>query len=320
MIRNSAAESVHAGMGTTIGHRVYGEGAGEALRVVESEARRLEGLLSRFQPESEIARLNCSAGIRRVKLSLETISVLSHAAALSAACQGAFDATIGPLVDLWDFKHAAAAPDRFRILQTLSLVNHRDLVIDPDGQTAGLKNAGQSIDLGGVGKGYASDRFMEIFKAHGIGSAFSNLGGNVSTLGTKPDGSPWRVGIRHPRTENRLIGAVEVTGRAVVTSGDYERCFVDQYGRRYHHILNPATGYPAESGLVSVTVAADSAMTADALSTGIFVAGLERGLSILEQFPPVEVVLVDTRLHVFVTPGLRAHFQAASGVGVTFLN
>jgi FAD:protein FMN transferase len=162
--------------------------------------------------------------------------------------------------------------------------------------------------LGGIGKGFASGRFLEVCKEFGIKSAFTNIGGNVAALGTKPDGAPWSVGIRHPRQENRLIGAVSVADKAVVTSGDYQRYFIDPNQKRRHHILDPRTGYPSESGLISVTVVADNATVADALSTILFIAGMREGIEILKGFPLAEAVLVDTEQMVYVTPGLTDCF------------
>lgn len=315
-----AAESVHFGMGTSMAHKAYGPYVHEALKATEGEAQRLEELLSRFLPGSDIARVNGSAGIKREKITEEAFAVLFRAAEFSRICHGFFDVTIGPLVDLWDYKNAVCAPPEAKIKQMLSLVDHSCLTLDPKDLTAMLKKPGQSIDLGGIGKGYASDRFMEVFRRYGVTSAYSNIGGNVSTLGAKPDGSPWRVGIRHPRNEGSLIGAVCVSGQAVVTSGDYERYFVDRDGKRFHHILNPVTGCPAESGLISVTVVAESAMTADALSTALFVAGMDRGLPLLEKFPGAEAALVDSDLRVYVTRGLKRHFQAAAGIEAIVLD
>jgi thiamine biosynthesis lipoprotein len=316
---NSAAvEATHTGMDTEMAHKAFGRHSVKALRAVENEAQRLECLLSRFLPESDISRINHSAGVKREKISPETYEILSRAMECSAISQGLFDITVGPLADLWDYKHALEPPANNKIELVLPLVSYKDLELDAVQKTAGLKNSGQSVDLGGIGKGFAGDRFMEIFQEYGVTSAFSNIGGNVSTLGNKPDGSPWRVGIRHPRL-NGLIGAVAVTGKAVVTSGDYERYFLDKEGRRFHHILNPITGYPAESGLVSVTVVADSAMTADALSTVVFVAGLERGLALIEKYPRAEAVLVDAKLRVYVTRGLRKYFQASAEINVTYI-
>lgn len=318
MENNTVAEAVHYGMGTQMEHKANGRHANEALRAVEKEAQRLESLLSRFLPDSDISRVNRAAGIKREKISSETFCVLSSANDFSLISGGLFDITISPLVNLWDYKHAFAAPTYDKIEQVLKLVNYSDLQLDAVLGTAALKKSGQSVDLGGIGKGYASDCFMEVFKRFGVSSAFSNIGGNVSTLGSKPDGSPWRVGIRHPR-QNGLLGVVEVTARAVVTSGDYERYFIDREGRRFHHILNPLTGYPAESGLVSVTVVADSAMTADALSTALFIGGLEKGLSIREKYQQAEAVFVDTELQVYVTQGLRQYFRTTADIKPNYI-
>jgi len=313
-----AVESAHIGMGTEMAHKAFGQYAQEALRAVEGEARRLERMFSRFRSESEIYALNKSAGEKCEKVSPETYEVLSQAIEFSRTSHGLFDATIAPLVDLWDYKNARIAPEDKKIQHILPKVNYLDLALDPLARTAMLRNAGQSIDLGGIGKGFASDRFMEIVQEYGIASAFSNIGGNVSTLGSKPDGLPWRVGLRHPR-QIGLLGAVEVTGKAVSTSGDYERFFIDRQGRRFHHILNPFTGYPAQSGLVSVSVIADSAMTADALSTAVFIAGLEEGLDLIGKYPQAEAVLVNPELEVFVTRGLSKCFQTVNVIKTIYI-
>ena len=186
--------------------------------------------------------------------------------------------------------------------------------------TAGLRNGGQSVDLGGIGKGFAGDRIREVFKGFGISSAYSNLGGNVVTVGAKPDGSSWQIGIQHPRQENSLIGSVSVVNQTVVTSGDYQRCFTDSQGKRHHHILDPTTGYPAESGLISVSIVTEESFAADPLATILFVAGMEKGLEFLRSFPQTEAILVDSDLQVYVTQGLRYRFQADKGIEVTILD
>ena len=307
------AEAAHNGMGTVMNHKAFGCHAEEALQAVQSEALRLENLLSRFMPGSDIGRLNQSAGVQPAKMSAETFCVLEEAVRLSELSDGLFDATVGPLVDLWDYKHASVPPADDKIRQAVSRIDFRCLKLNAAEKTAMLERRGQSLDLGGVGKGYASDCFMKRFQDFGITSAFSNIGGNVSTLGRRPDGSPWRIGIRHPRQDG-LIGAVEVVGQAVVTSGDYERFFIDRFGRRYHHILNPLTGYPADAGLISVTVVSDSAMTADALSTAVFVAGLEKGLELIGKSPPAQAVLIDENLRLYVTSGLSDCLRVIDGI------
>jgi thiamine biosynthesis lipoprotein len=142
----------------------------------------------------------------------------------------------------------------------------------------------------------------------------------VVTLGAKPDGSPWHIGIQHPRQENSVLGSVSVVNQTVVTSGDYQRTFTDRRGKRHHHLLDPTTGLPAQSGLISVSIVADESIVADTLSTIVFVAGRERGLDFLEGFPRTGAVLVDSDLQVYVTRGLRHRFQAAEGIEVTILD
>ncbi|MDF2938142.1 MAG: thiamine biosynthesis protein ApbE [Paenibacillaceae bacterium] len=313
-MNTTAARSTRYGMGTEITYCVFGEKAEDALRAVEEEALQLESLLSCFVPESDISRINRSAGLRSERISSATFEVLAQAIEFSRHCQGLFDITIGPLVSLWNYKNSKEVPAEAKMKPLLPLVGYENLILDPRAQSAGLRKEGQSLDLGGIGKGYASDRFMETFRSFGISSAFCNIGGGVAVLGRKPDETPWSVGIRHPRQEQGLIGAVAVDGKAVVTSGDYQRYFIDRGGKRRHHILDPRTGFPAESGLISATVVADNATAADALSTILFVAGLEKGLEILRHFPGAGAVLVDTDVQVYVTADLAGSFQTTKGI------
>jgi thiamine biosynthesis lipoprotein len=310
-----AAQMTHPAMGTVMAHRVFGEDAQLCLAAVTDEIARLEGLLSRFLPGSDVSRVNASAGFEPVKVGFGTFQVLLQSLEFSRAFPDCFAVTIGPLVDAWrNCRESLEPPDEAAIRQALSAVSDCDLKLDPWALTAELQQFGQSLDLGGIGKGYAADRVLEVYRQYGIVSAYSNLGGNVVTLGTKPDGSPWRVGIQHPRQEGRLIGSVAVSGQSVVTSGDYQRFFTDRQGIRRHHILDPKTGFPAQSGLISVTIVTEKSLAADALSTVVFVAGLERGLDIVKRYPQAEAVLVDTELRVFITAGLRDRFQAGEGI------
>lgn len=321
MDNRQAPQTTHCAMGTVMTHKAYGPRAEDSLAAVCREVARIEGLLSRFLPGSEINRVNRSAGKESERVSRETYDVLSEAVEFSRSFQGCLDVTIGPLVTLWRIaSESMVQPDESSIERVLSLVNFRDLVLNPGQRTAGLRKAGQSVDLGGIGKGFAGDRILEVYREFGISSAYSNLGGNVVTLGAKPDGSPWQIGIQHPRQEDALVGAISVVSQTVVTSGDYQRYFTDGQGKRHHHILNPTTGYPAESGLISVSIVSDNSVAADTLSTILFVAGLEKGLQFLRSFPRTEAVLVDSSLNVYVTQGLRYRFQAARGIAVTILD
>jgi thiamine biosynthesis lipoprotein len=302
-------------------HKAFGLHAEDSLEAVCSKVARIEGLFSRFLPDSEISRVNGSAGIKSEKISPETYDVLSKAVGFSRCFPGCFDVTIAPLVALWHTaKDSSAQPGESIVKQVLPLVNYRDLILDPWEMAAGLGNAGQSVDLGGIGKGFAGDRILEVLREYGISSAYSNLGGNVVTVGAKPDGSPWQIGIQHPRQEGSIIGSVSVVNQAVVTSGDYQRYFTDSQGKRHHHILDPTTGYPAESGLISVSIVTKEPVVADPLSTILFVAGMEKGLEFLRSFPQTEAILVDSGLQVYVTQGLRYRFQAAEGIEVTIVD
>jgi thiamine biosynthesis lipoprotein len=316
-----AIQKTHTAMGTIMTHKAFGLHAAKGLEAVCSEVERIEICLSRFLPGSEISRVNTSAGSKSEKVSLETFYLLLKALDFSHTCPGCFDVSIGPLVDLWNMsRRSLIQPDDVRLRQALSLVDFRDVIMDPIQITAGLRKLGQSIDLGGIGKGFAGDRIVEIYKEFDIISGYSNLGGNVVALGTKPDGSPWRIGIQHPRQEDRLVGLVSVIDQSVVTSGDYQRCFFDNQGIRHHHILDPTNGYPADSGLISVSVVSESSLEADALSTILFIAGLEKGIEFLKSFPRSEAIFVDTDLKVYLTKGLKCRFQADMGTNVTILS
>lgn len=315
------AQATHCAMGTVMTHKAFGLLADDSLLAACREVARLEGLLSRFLPGSEISRVNRAAGVRSETVSPETYDVLAMAVEFSQCFPGCFDVTIAPLTRLWgNARESLVAPDERSIKDVLPLVDYRDLILDPRRMTAGLRNAGQSVDLGGIGKGYAGDRIVQVFRNYGIPSAYSNLGGNVVTVGAKPDGSPWLIGIQHPREANGLLGSVSVVNQTVVTSGDYQRTYTDGQGKRHHHILDPVTGYPAESGLISVSVVADKSVAADILSTALFVTGLEKGLQFLRDYPRAQAVFVDSDLHVYVTQGLSYRFRAAEGIEVTVLD
>ncbi|MDF2988152.1 MAG: rane-associated lipoprotein involved in thiamine biosynthesis [Eubacterium sp.] len=313
-------QNKYLGMNTVMTHRAFGKHAGIALGAVRNEALRLEELLSRFIPRSDISRINSSAGIKYEKLSNETYEVLSRAIEFSKYCFGSFDVTIGPLVTLWkEGRNESSPPEDSDIRRALALVDYKDLMLDQDKKAVKLQKAGQSIDLGGIGKGYAADRFLEVFRQYEVTSAFTNIGGNVATLGAKPDGSPWCVGIQHPRQEDSLVGIVCVVDKSVVTSGDYQRYFIGSNGKRYHHILDPSTGYPAESGLASITIIGDNSMAADALSTILFVEGMEKGVELLRRFSGIEAIFIDKDLQVHITDGLKESFIPNEGISVDVL-
>ena len=309
----------HQAMGTLMDHRAAGMDAEAALDEVEREIARLERLLSRFDPASEISRVNAAAGRGPQPVSPDTFEILTIARRCAARTRGRYDPTAGPLAALWRAASLPAPPDRATLLRARALVNWRDLLLDAHRGTAALRRPGQSLDLGGIGKGYAADRLRALYARRGIVSACSSLGGNVLAVGERPGGGPWRVGIQHPRAVGELIGAIEIVDGTVVTSGDYRRYATTPDGRRHHHIVDPRTGQPAESGLAGVTVVGECSTEADALATALFVAGRRRAARMLAGYPGAEAVLVERTLDIWITPGLLGRFLPAAGGTVRLL-
>jgi thiamine biosynthesis lipoprotein len=314
---NSNQEEVHTSegfaMGTVISQKVYGANGQAVMDETMKKITDLEALLTFNAPEGDIYKLNANAGKSKVELNPETIKIINKAQQVAELSGGGFDVTVGPIVKSWGIgtdQQRIPAPEEIKSL--LSLVNYKDLVVD--GNSAFLKRAGQMVDLGGIAKGYAGDVAMDIYKMNGIQSAFINLGGNVVTLGNKPDGSPWTVGVRNPRpTENQtsgqqIVGTVTVTDKAVTTAGDDQRYF-EKDGKRYHHIIDARTGYPAESDLMSVTLITDSSFNADAIDTAVFILGLEKGMEFIEKQEGIEAVFLTKDKKIYVTKGLKGNFK-----------
>ncbi|AGK99905.1 FAD:protein FMN transferase [Desulfoscipio gibsoniae] len=270
----------------------------------------IEKKMTLFSNDSEIARLNAQAGLKSVEVSTDTHYVLSRAVFISTLTQGAYDPTIGPLVKLWDIGSGlATVPSATGIQKAKALVDYKSLQINNDsGPSVLVTRPGQVVDLGGIAKGYAGDEAKRILLEHGVLRGIINLGGNVMAIGSKKDGSPWRVGIQNPLApRGTYLGIVYVTDKAVVTSGGYERYFIKD-GRRYHHIIDPATGYPADNSLISVTVVTKMGIDADALSTGAYVLGLTEGMKLIDSLDGVEAIFVTNDKKVYISQGLKNNY------------
>ena len=271
---------------------------------VSAEMIRLETIFSRSLPNSEINEVNRQAGLKPVSVSHEVIYVAVQAYYYARISDGAFDPTIAPLIDLWGFLgHNYRLPTTAEIENILPLVDYTLLEIDSEQSSLFLPREDMGLELGGIAKGYIVDRALEALSSEGIEHAFINAGGDIGLIGTRTDGSPWRIGVRHPREENKIIAVFPATGGAVVTSGDYERFFSEE-GITYHHILDPETGMPARE-LASVTIAAQTAIDADALSTAVFVLGPTKGLALIESLPGVEGILIKPNLEILISSGLE---------------
>ncbi len=285
----------------------YGDACEEALAASLAEIQRLDALLSTGEETSEISRLNAAGG---GALSEDALTIVEEALSLWSSTGGAFDITIYPLMALWGFTDGDyAVPDAEALAETLALCGSDRLTLADGVLTLG---DGQGIDLGGIAKGYTSDRLMEIFAEYGLVSGCVSLGGNVQCYGTKPDGSLWRVGIADPDDpEDSLLGVLSVSDRAVITSGGYERYFVDEAtGETFHHILDPSTGCPADSDLVSVTVVSADGLLADGLSTACYVMGLEASADYWRSCgDDFDLILVADDGTVYLTAPLEGSFE-----------
>ena len=280
-------------------------GAKAAFDEVFDEFTRLEKLLSTWIAGSDVSRINHAAGIEAVQTGAEVREVLTTARQISEWTGGKFDVTFGALSGLWKFDHDQdnSIPDRQAVLARLPLVDYRAIQINDAAGTVFLSRKGMSIHLGGIGKGYAVDRAISILRLRGLRDFMVQSGGDIYVSGMK-DGRPWRLGIQDPRgAENRSFAEFDLSDGTFSTSGDYERSFLKD-GRRYHHILDPATGEPAR-GTRSVTIVARGAVLADGLSTGVFVLGPAAGLALIEKLPDVEGVIVSDANEVLISSGLR---------------
>lgn len=278
--------------------------AADALERAERRVLELDEALSAFRPESEVSLLNASAGCKEVSVGADTMFLLKESKRYSELTGGAFCVTTRPLSALWELNaRCGTVPSRAEIEQALLLASDEDIVLDEEHGTAAIRRFGQAVDFGGIAKGYAADEVRRILLEGGVTSALINLGGTVVSLGRERN-----VGIQHPdRCTGIAMGRVTLCDNCAVTSGDYER-YYEVDGIRYHHILDPRTGYPSRSNLRSVTLIGESAMELDALSTAIFALGAEEGQPLAEQ-AGVESVFVTNTLDVYCSERLRENFS-----------
>ncbi len=299
-------------MGTQITITAYTDdeaGALAAFTEAFREVKRLEGLLTTWNPDSDISRINAAAGQHAVDVQKDTIDVLLRAKALSELTLGKFDVTFGVLSGLWKFDHDQddSIPPIDEVKKRIALIDAKQIEIDPKRATVFLKKAGMKIHLGGIGKGFAVDHMVRILKERGFANFTAQAGGDLYASGQHGD-RRWRIGIRDPRgPPDRYFAIAEVTDATFSTSGDYERSFLKD-GRRYHHILDPATGEPAMKSR-SVTIMAPDATTAEGLSKGVFILGWEKGFEILEKVPGAGAVVVDARNEVHISPRLAGRVK-----------
>lgn len=264
---------------------IYKGGDSETLEIAKEELKRYDALFSTENPKSDIYRIN-SRTSETVEISAETAGMLEMAMEMQEISDGALWPAIRPLTQLWDIKNRKTKPGDDEVSEALKRSQDASWKIEDlgsDGWCFKALNPDTKIEDGAFAKGYIADRLKEIFLERGVKSAIIDLGGNVHTIGKNTDGTPFRIGIKDPKGNEAYVSIVEAEDESVVTAGSYERYF-EENGIRYHHILDPATGYPADSGLISVTIKGQSSFVCDALATACFVLGEEKGNSLIAEF------------------------------------
>lgn len=297
-------------LGTACTIRLVGGGGEGLLDAVFAKLRQIEDELTVNKSGSRIDALNAAAGESPVTVGTDALAIIERDLDLSAWSDGAFDPSVGPLVKLWGIgTDHARLPDPKEIAAAKSLVDWKDIVLDPQAGTVFLKRKGMALDLGSTSKGYAADEVAKLIRKAGVKSAIIDLGGNILAVGARPDGKPWRIGLQDPFSTDRgaYLGIASLTNKTMVTSGVYERFFIKD-GKRYHHILDTSTGYPVDNGLMSVTIVTDKSFDADGFTTTIFAIGRVKGMA-LAKAKGVDVIVVDSAKKVYMSPGVSTYFE-----------
>lgn len=257
-----------------------------------AEVKRIENLISDWIPSTPISAINRNAGIQPVKVTQELFDLIERSIKISKLTSGAFDISYASMDKIWKFDGSMKEmPTPEMIKKSVSKVGYQNIVLDKDHLTVFLKLEGMKLGLGGIGQGYIADKIKALLKADGVTGGLVNVSGDISTWGKQPNGVQWKVGIINPMNKNKVFATFPLEDNAVETSGSYEK-YVVFNGKRYSHIIDTRTGYPA-MGLVSVTVFAKTTELADALATGVFVLGKEIGMDLVNQLPGISCIMVD---------------------------
>jgi thiamine biosynthesis lipoprotein len=275
-----------------------------AFQLIKQKVEDMDDRFSVFKPDSEISRINAQAGKGNVQVSEDTYLIICSAVKFAKLSEGAFDITTRPVSKLWGIgKKETFIPSTREIKKAVKLVNYKDISLEEAPYRVGLKRKGQEMDLGGIAKGFAADEAKRILMEQGIENAVIDFGGTVIVIGELAT-----VGIQNPAKETKTpMGTLEIANKAIVTSGSYERYFIKD-GIRYHHLINPQTGTPAWNNLAGITLVGDSAMELDALTTAVFVLGIEAGNKLMQKMNLEGVFICETG-EVLVTKGLKTKFM-----------
>ena len=290
-------------MGTAINVELWHEDAAQGRVLTQSvmdEMRRIDNLMSTYKPDSELSLVNTGAASGPVHVSRELFTLIEHALGYSAVTSGAFDITYASAGQHYDYR-TGKKPDRQKLEAVLPAINYRHVKLDPQQSTVEFMHPGVRIDLGGIAKGYAVDRSIGILQDAGVNNALVSAGGDTRVIGRRWD-RPWNVGIRNPRDSDGIVSMIPLEDSAISTSGDYER-FFEEDGVRYHHILNPGTGASTKE-IHSSSIIGAVATDTDALSTSVFVLGVNKGLQLINSIPDTEAVIIDSQGRMHYSAGL----------------
>jgi thiamine biosynthesis lipoprotein len=270
------------------------------IDTVINEISRIESLISDWKPASQISQVNENAGIRPVRVDHEVFELTKRALELSRLTSGAFDISFAAMDRIWKFDGSMTEmPAPEAIKKSVEKVGYQNIILDEERSTIFLKNKGMKIGFGALGEGYAADQCRDMMLARGINAGIVNGSGDMSTWGKQPDGKDWMIGINDPIHRDKIFAVIPLQQGAVVTSGNYEK-FVTFNGKRYSHIINPATGYPA-TGLSNVTVFGPSAEKANGFSTSLMVMGKQAGLELINRFPEFSCIMITDEGKVFTS-------------------
>ena len=312
--KNNKVKSVSIqsfGLGTILQLTSYGKNSDAALEEAVSRIGEIDDEMSFFKEDSDISKINKNSGSKQnfVKVSDDTYYVIKRAVEYGELSDGAIDLTVRPILDLWGFgkeKHKAPEVDDIRNLT--KLVSYKDILFNAKENSIGLKNKFQSIDVNCIAKGYAADEAKKVLVKHKIKNAIINLGGNVYAHGSNVDGSPWVIGIQHPmKDRGNYVGHISVKDKSVVTSGDYEK-FLIYNNEKYHHIINPKTGYPVKNKIISTTIISDYSIDGDALTTCLYVMGVENGLKFIEKMNNIDAIIITEDKLIYATENIKDAF------------
>ena len=298
-------------MGTEVSVYLWSDDNDAGLAAIESvfqEADRIDRLMSTYKDESEISKINRDAAFGPVRSGEELYDLIARSLEISTLTQGSFDITYESVGQHYDFR-ARQRPDEETVESELENIDFRYVIMDSASRSIAFRKQGVRINLGGIAKGYVVERGIALLRRQGIKNAIVTAGGDSRLLGDRR-GRPWMIGIRDPRKEGEVAISVPLQDEAISTSGDYER-FFDEDGVRYHHIIHPGTGSPA-SGVHSATVFGPDAVTTDALSTSVFVMGVDKGLRMIAMLPAYESIVIDADGQVFYSDGLQQPAEAVS--------